>query len=146
MAKQNIQDVGIMEGGGSFELEVGENGKSKYITLPLSYNFEFQPEGGEGEQVTVSSVVSKGTQTIIKTTGSTAHWKLRITDTPLKKQSGHDGAGNTTPPDDGENDDRPGAKGNTVDWFWEAMEHEDETTRSVVLNAKKTIIIQEECI
>ena len=128
----------------SFELEVGEKGKSKYISLPLSYDFEFLPGNGADKPVTVSSVVSIGTQTIIKTSGSTARWRLKITKAGEKGKSGLDCAGNTTPIDDGENDDGPSDDDLPRDWLWEGIQHVEPKTRATLLNTKKSIVIQEE--
>jgi hypothetical protein len=91
------------------EIFVGEDEKGRYITLPLSYDFEFSPVDEKGIGLSVSSIAIHGTRTVIKTFGSTSQWRLKVMRS--KDLSSVDPTGTTSPPDGDESGD------GFVDWL-----------------------------
>ncbi|MCU0288169.1 MAG: hypothetical protein MUF15_17460 [Acidobacteria bacterium] len=62
------------------EMMVDESKDDKYmLLLPLSYGVEFSEVDGAGKNISSSPVKLNGTRTIIRTPGSPARWKLRVT-------------------------------------------------------------------
>lgn len=123
--------------GASFEIAVDESKKSEYnITLPLSYDFEFFPVGDNGKSIPVSSIMILGTKTIIKTSGSTSQWKLRVI--KPADQSNMDPTGNTQTAGDDECGDR------FDDWLKGKAKGMDEKTRTLVQSAQREIIFRKE--
>lgn len=118
------------------EIFVGEDENGRYITLPLSYDFEFSPVDEKGSGLPVSSIAVHGTSTVIKTSGSTSQWRLKVVkSTDL---SGFDPTGTSSPPDGDESGD------GFVDWLGRQAANMDEQSRGVVLGARRKIVFERE--
>lgn len=140
MADDKKKAVAVKEkkelGPEALEIFVGEDEKGRYITLPLSYDFEFSPVDEKGNGLSVSSLGIYGTRTVIKTSGSTSQWKLKVMrSTDL---SGVDPTGTTAPPDGDESGD------GFVDWLGRQAANMDEESRGVVLGARRKIVFERE--
>lgn len=139
MLSKNGKAAKVEKTGGTepFGIAVNEAKQSKFnITLPLSYDFEFSPVDDKGESVPVSSIVFLGTKTIIKTSGSTSQWKLRVMNPA--DLSNTDPTGNTQTAGDDECGDR------FDDWLKGKAKGMDEKTRTLFQGAQREIIFQKE--
>lgn len=121
-----------------WEMMADKNGNGIYkMVLPLSHDVEFSQVNGAGENISVSSVILKGTETIINTPGAPVKWKLRIMNRG-KDNSSVDPTGKPVTIDpDGSND-----------WFFSRVKGLDEKSQQVIQasfkDAKRTIIFQQE--
>jgi hypothetical protein len=131
------------DGGNSFEVSVGEIKKSKFITLPLAYDFEFSPTNEKGEVIPISSVIMRGTTSIIKTMGEATQWKLKI----IKGQETGADLGDTDPTGKPSTVD-PDENGDGFDWLRDTTQELDEKQKNSVgqafQSALRTIIFQPE--
>jgi hypothetical protein len=140
--EKSLEFTGIRkDGGSSFEVSVGEMKKSKFITLPLSYDFEFSPTNEKGEVIPISSVIMRGTTSIIKTTGEASQWKLKI----MKGNEADSDLGDTDPTGKPATID-PDENGDGFDWLRDTTNELDEKIKQSVGNAfqsaQRTIIFQ----
>jgi hypothetical protein len=125
----------IEKGGEILEIDLDENGRDEYkITLPLSYDFDFSPADGKGENIPVSSIKTRDTSTIINVPGDAPRWKLKV----IKPgdRSGHDGQGTSSSVSENEAGDR------FVDWLNVKAKDMQEPDQKAIQNAKREIIIR----
>lgn len=123
------------------EMMVDESKEDKYtLILPLSYGVEFSEVDGAGKNISSSPVKLNGARAIIRTPGSTARWKLSITNQA--------DLSNTDPTGQPVSVDGDGSGDGFKDWLRTKKEGLDENSWQIVQSAyqaaTRTIILQQE--
>lgn len=123
------------------EMMVDESKKDKYkLILPLSYGVEFSEADGKGKNTSFSPVKLTGTKAVIRTPGSPARWKIRVT--------GQADFSNEDPTGQPVSVDGDGSGDGFKDWLETKKEGLDENSRQMVQkvyqSARRTIILQQE--